>query len=238
MFLIRLTCAKASRHLVDIAHSHEFFDDLTRFFNVIEIISLILLRERNAFDDDFDVNEIEKRISWCSFVKYFFFKRVSERLTTFFISASNIIAISLKVDDESDRNDCVTNRDSKLINDDDNDDDDEARSKEKSTKIVFWFFFFSIENNIIEKKRTTKIIFRFFFFFSEITIFEKKKTTKIIFRFFFSFKRITNDDDMMTTIFVSISKRDDMKTSSAIFVQSSFVDVAFFRILLFEFFNR
>ncbi len=58
MLLIRLTCAKISRHFVDIAHSHESFDDLTRFFDAIEIISLILLRERNAFDDHFDVNEI------------------------------------------------------------------------------------------------------------------------------------------------------------------------------------
>ncbi len=63
MLLIRLTCVKTSRHLVDIAHSHEFSDDLTRFFDVIEIIFLILFRERNAFDDDFDANEIEKRIS-------------------------------------------------------------------------------------------------------------------------------------------------------------------------------
>jgi hypothetical protein len=63
MLLIRLTCAKTSRHLVDIAHSHEFFDDLTRFFDVIEIISLALFRERNASDDDFDVNEIEEKIS-------------------------------------------------------------------------------------------------------------------------------------------------------------------------------
>jgi hypothetical protein len=63
MLLIRLTCAKISRHLVDIAHSHESFDDLTRFFDVIEIIFLALFRERNASDDDFDVNEIEERIS-------------------------------------------------------------------------------------------------------------------------------------------------------------------------------
>ncbi len=63
MLLIRLTCAKISRHFVDIAHSHKFFDDLTRFFNVIEIISLIILRERNASDDDFDANEIEEKIS-------------------------------------------------------------------------------------------------------------------------------------------------------------------------------
>jgi hypothetical protein len=63
MLLIRLTCVKISRHLVDIAHSHEFFDDLTRFFDAIEIIFLALFRERNAFVDDFDVNEIEKKIS-------------------------------------------------------------------------------------------------------------------------------------------------------------------------------
>jgi DNA-binding NtrC family response regulator len=63
MLLIRLICAKTSRHLVDIAHSHEFSDDLTRFFNVIEVIFLTLFRERNAFDDDFDVNEIEEKVS-------------------------------------------------------------------------------------------------------------------------------------------------------------------------------
>jgi hypothetical protein len=63
MLLIRLTCAKTSRHFVDIAHSHEFSDDLTRFFDAIEIIFLALFRKRNAFDDDFDVNEIEERIS-------------------------------------------------------------------------------------------------------------------------------------------------------------------------------
>ncbi len=63
MLLIRLICAKTSRHLVDIAHSHEFSDDLTRFFDAIEIISLALFRERSAFDDDFDMNEIEKKIS-------------------------------------------------------------------------------------------------------------------------------------------------------------------------------
>ncbi len=63
MLLIRLTCVKISSHLVDIAHSHEFADDLTRFFDVIEIVSLDLFRERNASDDDFDVNEIEERIS-------------------------------------------------------------------------------------------------------------------------------------------------------------------------------
>jgi hypothetical protein len=63
MLLIRLTCAKTSRHLVDIAHSHESSDDLTRFFDAIEIISLALFRERNASDDDSDVNEIEEKIS-------------------------------------------------------------------------------------------------------------------------------------------------------------------------------
>jgi hypothetical protein len=238
MFLIRLTCVKISRHFVDIAHSHEFSDDLTRFFDVIEVIFLILFRERNAFDDDFDVNEIEERISWCCFVKYSLFKWVFERLTTSFINASNIIAISLKIDDESDRNDCVTSCDSKLINDDDNDDDDEVRSKKKSTKIILWFFFFSIEDIIIEKKKTTKIVLRFFFFFFKVNFIEKKKTTKIVFRFFFFFKRTTNDDDMMTMIFVSISKRDDMKIFVVTLTQSSLIEVIFFRTFLFEFFNQ
>jgi hypothetical protein len=63
MLLIRLICAKTSRHLVDIAHSHESFDDLTRFFDAIEIIFLALFRERSASDDDSDVNEIEEKIS-------------------------------------------------------------------------------------------------------------------------------------------------------------------------------
>jgi hypothetical protein len=184
------------------------------------------------------VNEIEERISWCNSVKHFLFKRVSERLTTSFINASNIIAISLNVDDESDRDDCVTSRDSKLIDDDDSDDDDEARSKERSTEIVLWFFFFSIEDIIVEKKRTTKIVFRFFFFFTKVKIVEKKRTTKIVFRFFFSSKRAANDDDMMTMIFISINNGVDMNISSAILIQSSFVDVAFFRTSFSEFFNR
>jgi hypothetical protein len=148
------------------------------------------------------VNEIEKKASWCSSVKYSSLRRVSERLTTSVISASNIIAIFLKIDEKSDRNDCVTSENSKLINDDDSDDDDEARSKNRSTKIALWFFFLSIEDNTIEKKKTTKIIFRFFFFSSKVKILEKKKTMKIIFLFFFFFKRATNDDDMMTMIFI------------------------------------
>jgi hypothetical protein len=72
MLLIRLICAKTSRHLVDIAHSHEFFDDLTRFFDIIEIISLTLFREQNAFDDDFDVNEIEEKIHDVTLLNIFF----------------------------------------------------------------------------------------------------------------------------------------------------------------------
>ncbi len=63
MLLIRLTCVKTSRHLVDMTHSHDFFYDLTRFFDVIEIIFRALFRERNASNDDFDVNEIEEKIS-------------------------------------------------------------------------------------------------------------------------------------------------------------------------------
>ncbi len=63
MLLIRLTYAKISRYFVDIAHSHEFSDNFTRFFDIIEIIFLAFFRERNVFDDDFDVNEIEKKVS-------------------------------------------------------------------------------------------------------------------------------------------------------------------------------
>jgi hypothetical protein len=162
------------------------------------------------------VNEIEEKASWCNFVTYSSFRRVFERLMTFFIIASNKIAISLRIDEESDRDDYVTSRDSKLINDDDNENDDEAQSKKKSTKVVFWFFFFSIDDNTIERQRTTKVVFRFLF----------------------SFKRVTNDDDMMTTIFASINNRDDTNTSFVILTQSSFVDVAFFRTSLSEFFNR
>ncbi len=82
------------------------------------------------------MNEIEENTSRCNSVKYFLRRRVFERLTTFFINASNKIAILLKVDEKNDRNDCVTNRNLKLMNDNDNENDDEALSKKKSTKIV------------------------------------------------------------------------------------------------------
>jgi hypothetical protein len=55
---------------------------------------------------------------------------------TSFINASNKIAISLRIDEKNDPNDCVTRRNSKLINDDDSENDDKARSKKKSTEIV------------------------------------------------------------------------------------------------------
>jgi hypothetical protein len=202
MLLIKLACVKISRYFVDMTQSHDFFDDLICFFNIDEIIFRVLFRERSASNDDSDVNEIEEKASWCNFVKCSSLKRVSERLTTFFINASNIIAILLKVDEKNDRNDCVTSRDSELINDDDSDDDNEARSKKKSTKIFLWFFSFSIEDNTIERKRTTKIVFRFFFSSFKVRILEEKRTTRIIFRFFFFFKRATSDDDMMTMIFI------------------------------------
>jgi hypothetical protein len=92
------------------------------------------------------VNEIEKRTSWCSSVKYISRRRVFERLTTSFINASNKIAIFLRIDEKNDRNDCVTNRNSKLMSDSDSEDDDEALSRKRSTEIVSWFSFFSIEN--------------------------------------------------------------------------------------------
>jgi hypothetical protein len=202
MLLIRLACAKISRHLVDMTQLHDFSDDLICFLDTDEVIFRVLFRERSASDDDSNVNKIEEKTSWCNSVKYSSFRRVSERLTTFFISASNIIAISLRTDEKSDRDDCVTNRNSELIDDDDSDDDDEARSREKSTEIVFWFFFFSIEDNTIQEKKTAKITSRFFFSSFKVRILEKKRTTKVIFRFFFSFKRATNDDDMMTMIFI------------------------------------
>jgi hypothetical protein len=155
-------------------------------FDAIEIISLVLRRERNAFDDDFDVNEIEKRISWCNSVKHSFFRRIFEKLTTFFISASNIIAISLNVDDESDRDDCVTSRDSKLINDDDNDDDDEARSKEKSTEIALWFFFFQSKTSSSKRKKQRRLFFDFFFLLLKSKFSKRRKQRKLSFDFSFS----------------------------------------------------
>jgi hypothetical protein len=150
----------------------------------------------------------------------------------------DIIAIFLKVDEKNDRDDCVTSRDSKMTNDNDSEDDDEARSREKSTKVAFRFFFFFFKNNTIEKKKTTKIVFRFFFSSSKVKIFEKKRTTKIVFRFFFFSERATSDDDIMTMIFVSINNHDDMNTFFVILTQSSFVNVAFSRTSLSEFFNR
>jgi hypothetical protein len=137
MFLIKLIYVKISRYLVDITQSHDFSNDLTRFFDIVEIIFRALFRERDALNDDFDVNKIEKKISWCNFVKYSSFKQIFEKLTTFFINASNIIAILLEINEKNDRNNYVTNRNSKLINNDDNENDDEAWSRKKLTMIIF-----------------------------------------------------------------------------------------------------
>jgi hypothetical protein len=43
--------------------SHDFFNDLTHFFDIDEIIFQVLFRERSALNDDLDVNEIEKKTS-------------------------------------------------------------------------------------------------------------------------------------------------------------------------------
>jgi hypothetical protein len=43
--------------------SHNFSDDLMRFFDIDEIIFRAFFRERDASDDDSDVNEIEERTS-------------------------------------------------------------------------------------------------------------------------------------------------------------------------------
>jgi hypothetical protein len=106
--------------------SHDSFDDSTRFFDIDEIISRVFFREQSASDDDSDVNEIKKRASSCSSVKYFSSRQIFEKLTTFCIIALNKSAISLRVDEKNDRNDCVTSRNSELINDDDSENDDEA----------------------------------------------------------------------------------------------------------------
>jgi hypothetical protein len=42
---------------------HDFSDDLICFFDIDEIIFRALFRERNASDDDSNVNEIEERTS-------------------------------------------------------------------------------------------------------------------------------------------------------------------------------
>ncbi len=59
------------------------------------------------------------------------------RQSSFFKSASDIIAIFLNVDDDHDEVDCDANKDSETIDDDVNDDDDDVRRKKKSTEIVF-----------------------------------------------------------------------------------------------------
>jgi uncharacterized cupin superfamily protein len=57
-------------------------------------------------------------------------------LTTFFINASDKIAILLRIDEKNDRDDCVTNRNSELMSDSDSEDDDEALSRKRLTEIV------------------------------------------------------------------------------------------------------
>jgi hypothetical protein len=44
-------------------HLHDSSDDLTRFFDIDEIVFRAFFRERNASNDDFDVNEIEEKES-------------------------------------------------------------------------------------------------------------------------------------------------------------------------------
>jgi hypothetical protein len=56
--------------------------------------------------------------------------------SSFSKSASNIIIISLNVDDDHDEVDCDANEDSKTINDDVNDDDDDVRREKKSTEVA------------------------------------------------------------------------------------------------------
>ncbi len=216
MLLMRLTCAKISRHLDDMTQSHDFFDDLMRFLDIDEIIFRALFRERNASDDDLNMNEIEEKTSWCNLVTYSSLKRISRRLMTSFINASNKIAISLRIDEKNDRDDCVTRRDSKLIDDDDNEDDDEARSKEKSTKIVLWFFFFSIDDNTTERKKTTKIVFRFFSLFNDAT------SDDIV-------KRMTSDNDDDNVVSCEFEQdassiRDKLNFSSVTLIQSLLID--------------
>ncbi len=221
---------KSSSHLIDKMHS-QWFADLILFLSDVEDVERAFFREDDRLRNDEKIdkvseseakkmkrddntNEKKKSRIW---LKKSASQRISIEFKISFNKIFDMIASFFNVIENNDeKNDWIADDDS--TNESVKKNDDEARSKKKSTKIVFWFFFLLIEDNTIEKKKTTKIIFRFFFFSSEITIFEKKKITKIIFRFCFFSKRTTSDDDMMTTIFVSINKRDDMKTFFIIFV--------------------
>jgi hypothetical protein len=230
MFLIRLTCVKISRHLDDITQSHDSSNDLMRFSDIDEIIFWILFRERNASNDDSNVNEIEEKTSWCNSVKYSSFKWIFEKLTTFFINASNKIAILLKVDEKNDRDDCVTNRNSELTDDDDNENDDEVRSKKRLTEIILWFFF-SIDDNTIESKKITKVVFRFFFFFNDAT-----SDDDIV-------KRMTNNSDDYNVVNYEFKQnassiRDESNSLFVTFIQFLLIDFLFIDISLARFINR
>ncbi len=43
--------------------SHDFSDDMKRFFDINKIIFRAFFRERNASNDDLNVNTIEKKTS-------------------------------------------------------------------------------------------------------------------------------------------------------------------------------
>ncbi len=170
-------------------------------------------RERSEEDETRRQHKRKKRV--LNSIKKSASQRISIEFEISFNNAFDMIANFFNVvEDNDEENDWIANDDSTSESVKEN--DDEARSRKRSIKIALWFFFLSIEDSIIEKKKTTKIISRFFFFS----------------------KRTASDDDMMTMILVSISNRVDKNISFAILIQSSFVDVAFFRTSLSEFFNR
>jgi hypothetical protein len=181
-----------------------------------------------------DDNTNEEKKSWTR-LKKSASQRISIAFKILFIKIFDMIANFFNVIENNDKkNDWIANVD--LTNEIVKKNDNEARSKEKPTKIFFWFFFLN-QRQHHRKKENNENCFSIFLFFFESQNLEKEKTTKIIFRFFFFFKRATNDNDIMTMIFVSINKRDDMKSFFVILIQSSFVDVVYFA-FFFEFFNR
>ncbi len=115
MLLVRLACVKASSHLDGMAQPHDSPAGLVRFLGTDGVISRALFRERGASGGDSGVDGIGEGALWSSPVKYSSPRRASGGLATSSISAPDIIAIPLRVDEENNRGDCVAGWDSELI---------------------------------------------------------------------------------------------------------------------------
>jgi hypothetical protein len=75
------------------------------------------------------------------------------------MSASDIMTMSLNMNDENDDDNRVESEDFETTSDDVSENDDEIRSKKKIMRFDFRFFFSLINKKTFEKKKTMRIVF-------------------------------------------------------------------------------